>query len=171
MAVQLNATAEGGNMRPRRYIISTMVFLTLTPPAVLSQMKSVGIDGVRTADMAWLKAYAAKDLDKTMAFCDEQSSVLPSNAPVTTGKTAIAKLFAEAFESQDLTWHIDKAGVARSGELGYTSGSYVMTFKDATGKTVTDKGKYLTVWKKGADGSWKVSFDMFNSDLPPFPSS
>jgi hypothetical protein len=30
-----------------------------------------------------------------------------------------------------------------------------------------DKGKYLTVWKKQADGSWKVLFDMFNSDLPP----
>jgi ketosteroid isomerase-like protein len=158
-------------MRPRQHISTVMVFLVLTPSVARPQMKSVGIDGVRTADSAWLKAYAAKDLDKTMAFCDEQSSVLPSNAPLATGKKAIVKLFAEAFASQDLTWHIDKAGVARSGDLGYTSGSYVMTFKDAIGKTLTDKGKYLTVWKKQADGSWKVLFDMFNSDLPSFSPS
>ena len=40
---------------------------------------------------------------------------------------------------------------------------------DASGKTVVYKGKYLTVWKKQADGSRKVLYDVFNSDLPPTP--
>ena len=30
----------------------------------------------------------------------------------------------------------------------------------------TDKGKYLTVFKKQPDGSWKAVADMINSDLP-----
>jgi len=42
--------------------------------------------------------------------------------------------------------------------------------KDASGKTISDKGKYLTVWKKEADGDWKVLVDTYNSDLPPIPS-
>jgi ketosteroid isomerase-like protein len=58
------------------------------------------------------------------------------------------------------TWHPNKVGVARSGELGYTSGTTDLTFKDPSGKAVT-KGNYLTVWKK-VDGSWKVLFDSFN---------
>jgi ketosteroid isomerase-like protein len=41
-----------------------------------------------------------------------------------------------------------------------------MSFKNAAGKTVSDKGKYLIVWKKHADGSWKVLFDISNSDRP-----
>ena len=32
-----------------------------------------------------------------------------------------------------------------------------------------DRGKYLEVWKKQADGKWKVVADMFNSDLPLAP--
>jgi len=127
------------------------------------------VDAVRAADAAWLKAYDTKDVDKSVAFFDDQGSMLVPNAPIATGKKAIAKLTASGFALQGykLTWHPDKAGVARSGDLGYTSGTYEWSFKDASGKAVSDKGKYLIVWKKQADGSWKVLFDMNNSDLPP----
>ncbi len=139
------------------------------PGATLEQTKSKAVDAVRAADAAWLKVYAAKDLDKSVAFCDEQGSMLVPNAPIATGKDAIAKLIAAGFALQDykLVWHPDKAGVARSGELGYTSGTYELSFKDASGKTISDKGKYLIVWRRQADGAWKVLFDMNNSDLPP----
>jgi ketosteroid isomerase-like protein len=42
----------------------------------------------------------------------------------------------------------------------------VLTTPDPAGKPVTDRGKYVTIWKKQADGSWKVIADIFNSDLP-----
>jgi ketosteroid isomerase-like protein len=41
-----------------------------------------------------------------------------------------------------------------------------VSFKDESGKTISDRGKYLMVWKKQSDGAWKVLFDMNNSDLP-----
>lgn len=56
-------------------------------------------------------------------------------------------------------------GVARSGDLGYTSGLYELKLKGTAGAAV-DNGKYLTIWKKEADGSWEVLFDTFNSDRP-----
>lgn len=31
---------------------------------------------------------------------------------------------------------------------------------------MTDKGKFLEVWKKQADGNWKCVADMFSSDVP-----
>jgi ketosteroid isomerase-like protein len=121
------------------------------------------------ADAAWLKVYQAKDLDKSVAFCDEQGSMLAPNAPIAVGKDAIAKLIAEDFAHDNIEWHANKVGVSRSADLGYTSGATGMTFKDASGKTVVYKGKYLTVWKKQTDGSWKVLYDMFNSDMPTAP--
>jgi ketosteroid isomerase-like protein len=114
------------------------------------------------ADVAWEKVYAAKDLAKAVAFCDEHGSMLVPNAPIATGKEALAQAIASDFAHGDTTWHPNKVGVARSGELGYTSGTTELTFKDASGKTVTSKGNYLTVWKKEAAGSWKVLFDSFN---------
>ncbi len=32
---------------------------------------------------------------------------------------------------------------------------------------VTEKGKYVTAWKKQADGAWKVTEDIFNADEAP----
>jgi ketosteroid isomerase-like protein len=127
------------------------------------------VKAVLAADAAWLKAFTARDLEKSLFFCDEHSSMLVPNAPIATGKKAIAKLIAAGFALRDykLAWHPNKAGVARSGELGYTSGKYTVSFKDASGRTISEKGKYLMVWKKRADGAWKVLFDMNNSDLPP----
>jgi ketosteroid isomerase-like protein len=125
-------------------------------------------DSVRAADAAWLKVYKAKDVDKSVAFFDEHGSMLVPNSPTLTGKDAIAKFIARGFALQDykITWRPNKAGVARSGDLGYTSGKYEMSFKDASGKIISDKGKYLMVWKKQANGEWKVLFDTSNSDLP-----
>ncbi len=142
---------------------------TVASGGINMRASSKAVDAVLAADAAWLKAYDTKDVDKSVAFFDEQGSMLATNAPIATGKKAIAKLIAAGFALQDykLVWHPDKAGVARSGELGYTSGTYELSFKDASGKTISDKGKYLMVWKKQADGGWKVLFDMSNSDLPP----
>ena len=93
---------------------------------------------------------------------DEHGSMLVPNAPIATGKEALAQAIAGDFAHGDTTWHPKKVGVARSGELGYTSGTTDLTFKDTSAKTVTSKGNYLTVWKKETDGSWKVLFDSFN---------
>ena len=78
------------------------------------------------------------------------------------GKEAIAKAIQEDFSQGDLSWRPTSVGVARSGDLGYTSGVY----ESASGGAVTDDGKYLTIWKKEADGSWRVLFDMFNTSRP-----
>ncbi len=125
-------------------------------------------DSVRAADQEWMKVFAAKDLDKSVAFCEENGAVLAPNAPIAQGRQAIAKSFAGFFALPNLkiTWQADNANVARSGELGYTSGAYQMSFTDAAGKTIPDNGKYVTVWRKQADGNWKVVLDIFNTDLP-----
>ena len=126
------------------------------------------VDSIRAADAAWLSAYAAKDVDRSLAFFDEQGSMLVPNTPILTGRDAIAKFMARGFALEDyrITWHPNKAGVASSGELGYTSGTYTMSFKDASGKTISDNGKYLMVWKRQTNGEWKILFDTSNSDLP-----
>jgi hypothetical protein len=42
-----------------------------------------------------------------------------------------------------------------------------MTVNDAAGNPMTEKGKYVEVWKKQADGQWKVVEDIFNADKAP----
>ena len=59
-----------------------------------------------------------------------------------------------------------KVEVAQSGELAYDVGTYAMSHRDASGKVVSDVGKFSTVWRKEAAGGWKVVVDILNSDLP-----
>jgi ketosteroid isomerase-like protein len=122
--------------------------------------------GLIAADKAWSMVYSAKNLSKSVAACDDQVSFLFPNAPIVVGKAAIAKAIQDDFSKGDLTWRPKAAGVARSGDLGYTSGLYEAKLKTTAGGTVVDNGKYLTVWKKERDGAWKVLFDTFNTDRP-----
>jgi ketosteroid isomerase-like protein len=155
-------------MTSTQRIAAAMIFLLAGAAATIGQTSHNPEDAIRAADAAWLKTYIAKDVDKSVAACDEQGSLLEPNAPIATGTTAIRKLIAGDFAMKDykLVWRGDKVGVARSGDLGYTSGTYDWSYTDAEGKSIKDRGKYLTIWKKQADGSWKVLFDMFNTDLP-----
>jgi len=161
----------------RNNLVSVLpVLLILTISGALSsaqKMRSGPEDAIRAADQHWARVFAAKDLENSVAFCAENASVLAPNAPIATGKQAIGQLFSGFFALPSLTieWHPTKVEVARSGELGYSTGVYQMSFKDSSGKLVTDRGKYVTVWKKQADGSWRVALDIFNSDLPATAAS
>lgn len=155
-------------MTSSQRIIGAIIFLLLSTSAALSQTDTKNLDALRAAEAAWLKTYEGKDVGKTVAFFDDQGSLLWPNTPRSTGKSAITKATTGVFAIPDfkIEWHPDQVAVARSGELGYISGTYISTFKDASGKPASDKGKYLTVWKKQGDGSWKVLLDMYNTDLP-----
>jgi uncharacterized protein (TIGR02246 family) len=54
-----------------------------------------------------------------------------------------------------------------AGDMAVETGTYTMTMQPAKGKAMDDKGKYISVWKKQADGSWKIVRDINNSDMAP----
>ena len=124
---------------------------------------------IRETDTAFSKAASAKDLEKCMSFYADNALLLDSGAPISRGKTAIRGAFTKMFAIPGfaLSWEVTKVEAARSGDLGYSLGTYVMTAKDAGGKAITTKGKYVTVWRKMADGSWKAVADIDNEDGPP----
>lgn len=66
-----------------------------------------------------------------------------------------------------VSWKVAKSELAQSGELGYLYGTYQLTIKDPKGgRTTSDRGKFLEIWKKQGDGKWKCIVDTYNSDLP-----
>ena len=88
---------------------------------------------------------------------------LPPGRPAVQGRAAIAKFLGSfpkvtSFSTQTL----DLTG---AGDLAYQYGTYHMVMEDANGP-ITDDGKFIEVWKRQADGSWKIAYDIFNSDLP-----
>jgi ketosteroid isomerase-like protein len=128
---------------------------------------------LKILDTYWSQAAGAKDVDKTVSYYSDDAIVMPPNSPQATGKESIHALWKGMLGAPGFSggWKPLKVDVARSSDLGYVSGTYEFTENDANGKPMTDKGKYVEVWKKQADGGWKCVADIFNSDLPAIASS
>jgi ketosteroid isomerase-like protein len=69
-----------------------------------------------------------------------------------------------------MNWQPVKAGVSISGDLGYTYGTYDFKGNGADGKEAAENGGYARVWKRQANGKWKVVLDILNPAPPPSPT-
>jgi len=148
------------SMKTKQFILVVCVALL---PVTLAFAAGADEKAVREADEQWSRAAAAKDLDKTVSFYADDAVVLPPNQAAVTTKDGIRNLWKGFLDSlTDISWKTTRVEMAKSGDMGYLIGTYEMTLKDGS----KDKGKYCEVWKKQADGKWKVSTDMFSSDLP-----
>ena len=135
--------------------------------------RTVNVEQQKTAlmdaDKAW--AQTTTDIEKMMTYFAADASLSPQGMPIAEGHDAIKQAISGmmAMPGFALTWEATKADVGASGDLGYTVGAYTVTMGDSTGTPMTEKGKYVTVWKKQPDGQWKVVQDIFNADAPPPP--
>jgi ketosteroid isomerase-like protein len=93
-------------------------------------------------------------------FADAGATMLPPGQNAVRGIEGVRKQFADYPKGATLVWKPFAADVARSGDLGYTLGTYEARGPDAEGKTVTRYGKYCSVWKKQPDGRWKWVVDV-----------
>jgi ketosteroid isomerase-like protein len=118
------------------------------------------------ADRAFNRATAERRTDGWMEFMAEDGAMIRSAGTI-TGRAAIREDMGKAFAdtSFSLTWEPDQADA--SADLGYTNGHYRAQFRDAKGQPQVRTGRYLTVWKRQADGSWKVVRDIGVQDAPP----
>ena len=75
------------------------------------------------------------------------------------GLVAILKSVNWSPRDYQLTWTPSDAVLEPSGDMGYTWGHFEGHSKDANGNPVTTSGRYMTIWRKQPDGSWKVVLD------------
>ncbi len=79
-------------------------------------------------------------------------------APV-IGQVAISKSANWSPQDYQLTWTPTDAQMGPSGDMGYTWGHFEGRSKDSSGNPVLTSGRYMTIWRKEPDGSWKVVLD------------
>jgi uncharacterized protein (TIGR02246 family) len=148
----------------------TVFLVGCTPaPAPAPDTRAADEKAIREADAAWLNAITTKELEKTLSFWADDGVTMEPGRPIIVGKDAVRKMWQEFLAMPDvsLTWTTTQIVVAKAGDIAYQHGTYEFSMKDSKGKPIQEKGKYLTVWRKQADGAWKVSIDIHNSDGPP----
>ncbi len=110
----------------------------------------------------WEAALNAKDIDGIVALYTSDARVLPPNAEMASSGAGIRAVFGgmiDAGISGELT--SIGAGARVSGDIGYDVGTYTFRVDGA----VVDKGKWIVTFNRD-DGEWRISNDIFNSDVP-----
>lgn len=106
---------------------------------------------IMNADRAFSALSETSGLPAAFAAYADSSAVLlqPGYFPL-VGQTAFAYMQQQEDSTALLTWSPENAGMALSGDLGYTYGIYTLKTPDTI-----KQGTYVTIWQRQADGSWK----------------
>lgn len=124
---------------------------------------------IRDCEAAWVKAFATKEPEKAAAFyADDAASMLP-DTPLMAGKQAIiAGMKPELGDPNfSLVFAPTRVEIASSGDMAYSQGWFKYTTTDPkTKKRVGQAGNYVEVYKKQADGTWKVEEDIATEETP-----
>jgi ketosteroid isomerase-like protein len=122
---------------------------------------------IMKADADFNQAVADRDLKRFLSFVGEPATFNGGTPGEIHGRDAIAKEWASYFQPNGprLTWKPTKAEILGHEDLGYTVGSWELR-PPAGGQAAAigvTRGNYLTVWKKQADGAWRIVFDTGSS--------
>jgi len=98
-------------------------------------------------------------------FADDAVS-LSNGRPAVLGRGAIVAQADWDPKAYQLTWTPTAAQMGPSNDMGFTWGHYEGHTKDRNGEPVTITGRYITVWKKLPNGTWKVALDASATEPP-----
>ena len=155
---------------PIRALAITLIALALGACAPAEEMADpaedmAAIEAVRVAEG---EAGAAGDVEAFLALLTDDVITMPPNAPLIMGKAA-AKEWLEGFVAQYTvvmdSYTTDEIEV--SGDLAFEryTGAWTLTSK-ATGESMSETMKGIHVYRKQADGSWKIARDTWNTSDP-----
>ena len=135
-------------------------------------MKVSNTDEVRAAIAAVEKKFIEDvnrgDAGAGAAAYTDDAIIMPPNEPATVGKQAIEKSLAEiGSQLQASNFQLSILEVDVQGDTTIVRGTYSSSFTvPGTNAPMEDRGKTLNVWKRQADGSWKLHRDIWNSNMP-----
>jgi len=98
-------------------------------------------------------------------FADD-AVTLNNGKPATLGRGAIALTATWDPKEYSLTWVAQGAQMGPSNDMGFTWGHYEGRSTDKNGQAIMTTGRYITVWKKLPNGTWKVAMDASAQEPP-----
>jgi ketosteroid isomerase-like protein len=91
--------------------------------------------------------------------------VLRSNVPAVRGAAAIREFFFGLLDAGMSEVEMDPLRVEVFGDFGYEAGRCKSLVPSAAGKRREERGKYLVLLSRQANGEWKILADSWSSDL------
>jgi ketosteroid isomerase-like protein len=129
-------------------LFATPSFASESPYAITSLESEL-----RATEAAFAKTMAERDHAAFRSFLADEA-VFFSGETALRGADAVAEAWSRFYQGPDapFSWEPGDVAVLESGTLGLSSGPVF----DPQGNRV---GTFNSVWRRGADGTWKIVFD------------
>lgn len=105
----------------------------------------------------WVVVTNAKDLEAWSSYITRDAYFAPPGSPPLETESAILDYYRRSFA--DPLFSLDceqlEVNVADSGEIAWARGRCDARFTDASGSAGQGESKWMKIWQKQPDGSWK----------------
>jgi uncharacterized protein (TIGR02246 family) len=144
-------------------VVSIAFARTKNQPAVLNASDTL-TDVKRAIDKGnaqWSEGWAKGDAAMVAAIFAEDGVQLAGSGKIIKGPAQIMERQKAAMQGADpgVRVTITTVNVWLDGDTAYETGKYKYVYTEK-GKPGMDEGRYVTIWKRQKDGSWKLSMDM-----------
>jgi uncharacterized protein (TIGR02246 family) len=158
-------------------MVSTRAVVVCALIAAISSSAHAGSDktdeGVREARAAievanakFSEAFARGDAKALSAMYTSDAIAFPPDSEMIRGNEAIGAYWKATRDGGVQSAVLTTDDVGRSGDVAYEAGKVSLSIQPAGKEPTTATAKYVVVWKRQPDGSWKMHRDIWNS-LPP----
>jgi len=141
---------------------------TPLPPTTPRQPTDADRDSLAASELAFAKRSVEQGM--RAAFIEYFADDGINFAPDPGNTRARYRARPEAIEPFILDWHPAIAAVARSGDLGFTTGPYSITGR-APAVREPAQGMFFSVWRRQPDGDWRVIVDGGAPTRAPVPDA
>jgi uncharacterized protein (TIGR02246 family) len=121
---------------------------------------------IEQAAVRFSEAFNRGDVAALAAMYDTGAVVLAPNAPPMRGRQNIEAFWAGARQQGFKTVSLVVNSVEVIGNHAIELGSYTLVIQPPGQGEMTDRGKYMVLWRRQPDGSWKLYRDVFNTSMP-----
>jgi uncharacterized protein (TIGR02246 family) len=136
-----------------------------------SQSKESDVAAIKQIWVNYVSAVEKGDAAAWLAQWDKDGIQLRPDAPQRTKQELDAQVpaaFKSRVDANDVKMMINPLEITVAGPWAYSRGLYTQDLTNKTSGVVTHvDGKFLTILRKQADGTWKIYRDCFNSNVPP----
>lgn len=143
-----------------------LVLAATTASAQSSKLDDKDMATIKSSTEAFSKTLAAADFAAAAKLYSETASFMPPNDKAIAGRAAIQAWMKTLPPVKD--FKLTPVEIEGRGDLAYVKGTFTMTLAPPGAPApINDVGKYIEIRRRQADGSWPITVDIFNSDLPP----
>ena len=120
---------------------------------------------IQDADKQYADAFNRGDLAALATLHTEDVLYLPPNASAVSGRQGVKSTAKELFDAGWKNMSFSSVQFGSDGDLAYHVGTFSVDAPTDKGMR-KEEGKFVDIYKRQADGSWKVHVTIFNSDTP-----